>query len=525
MRKILRWWIGLQMFFLGCEHKHLSNAPKFNVLFILADDLGYHDLRCYGSNVYETPHLDALAADGILFTNGYAACQVCSPSRASIMTGKFPTSHGITDWIGAKTGEEWRAAKRYTQALPPQYVRELSAQDTTMAEHFKQSGYKTFFAGKWHLGGKGSYPEDHGFEVNQGGFEAGGPYTGGYFSPFNNPKMEDYPEEEGMHLSLKLAQETNRFIQKSKVDPFFAFLSFYAVHAPIQTSVEKWSHFREKMSQSTIDDEGFKMERRLPIRKYQDDPVYAGLVQQMDEGVGAVVTKLKDLGLYENTIIVFTSDNGGVASGDNYATANAPLRGGKGYQWEGGLKVPYIIRIPKMPAGRSDLVVSGVDFLPTLMALSGNSIVNKNDMDGMDFSAMLNENTALARSLFWHYPHYGNQGGDPSSIIRKGRHKLIYYHEDETIELYDLIQDPNESLDISMENKKLADDLFLELMTHLTNHNSKFTYPDPEFNLDSLEIKQTYYRTELKARLERQRKSKLTKDWKPNDDWWGSTID
>ena len=525
MYRIYAFWCVSVIFLLNCTSQGTQEKSKYNVLFILADDLGYHDLGCYGSKLYETKHLDALAEDGTRFVNGYAACQVCSPSRASIMTGKFPSNHGITDWIGAKVGEDWRQAKRHTKSLPPAYVRQLSADDVTMAEYFKKSGYRTFFAGKWHLGGEGSYPEDHGFDENQGGFEAGGPYTGGYFSPFNNPKMKDYPNEKGMHLSLKLAKETSKFIERSKHQPFLAFLSFYAVHAPIQTSEEKWGHFRQKVEEQGYHNEGFAMERRLPIRKYQDDPVYAGLVQQMDEGVGEVINKLKSLGIYDNTIIVFTSDNGGVASGDNYATSNAPLRGGKGYQWEGGLKVPYILKAPQIQASSSDLIVSGVDFLPTLLALSQGYSVDYNDVDGIDFSKSIGANQISSRSLYWHYPHYGNQGGDPSSVLRKGQYKLIYYHEDEHKELYDIFQDPEEVNDIASMNSKLTEDLFSELMDHLTKREAKFAALDPMFDQDSLDMKQQFYRTKLKERLEEQRLKKISKDWKPNENWWGSTID
>ena len=423
-------------------HNSHKTPEKLNVLFILADDLGYHDLGCYGSTLYETPHLDALAEDGTRFTNGYAACQVCSPSRASIMTGRFPSAHGITDWIGARVGEDWRKANRFTKLLPPDYNRELSASDHSLAEYFKENDYATFFAGKWHLGGEGSYPEDHGFDVNRGGFEAGGPYTGGYFSPFNNPKMNDFPEEKGMSLSLKLAKETNQFIEQNQHNPFFAFLSFYAVHAPIQTSQEKWAYYRDKIERDGYADEGFQMERILPIRQYQDDPVYAGLVQQMDEGVGAVIDKLKELDLYDNTIIIFTSDNGGVASGDNYATSNAPLRGGKGYQWEGGLKVPFILKSKQLDMNICDIPVSGVDLLPTLLSWTNQELHDDYAIDGMDIRDLVTGSSFSDRSLIWHYPHYGNQGGEPSSIIRNGKYKLIYYYEDGHTELYDLDSGP-----------------------------------------------------------------------------------
>lgn len=221
--------------FLGCTSEGEPDRPdKPNVLLIIADDLGYHDLSVLGSEYYETPHLDRLAERSMIFTHGYASSRVCSPSRASLMSGKDPARHGITDWIGARTGEDWREQGRHTKLLPPDYVNHLPHEYVILPEAMKEEGYKTFFAGKWHLGGEGSYPEDHGFDINRGGYEAGGPYTGGYFSPFNNPKMEDYPEEKGLSLSEKLAKETSTFIRQHKETPFFAVLSFYAVHAPFK---------------------------------------------------------------------------------------------------------------------------------------------------------------------------------------------------------------------------------------------------------------------------------------------------
>ncbi|HLR25441.1 MAG TPA: sulfatase-like hydrolase/transferase, partial [Fodinibius sp.] len=333
--------------FLSCTTKETNDPPpKPNVLFIIADDFGAHDLSSMGSDYYETPNLDQLAAQSMVFTNGYTAARVCSPARASIMSGKTPARHGITDWIGAPAGTDWRAQGRHSKLLPPEYVHHLPHEYMVLPEAMKEAGYKTFFAGKWHLGDEGSYPQDHGFDINKGGYEAGGPYSGGYFSPFNNPKMEDYPEERGMSLPEKLAKETSSFIKANKDTSFFAYLSFYAVHAPIQSSREKWKKYRNKADSMGIAETGFKMGHFLPIRQVQDNPIYAGLVEHMDDAVGAVLETLVREGLEENTIVIFTSDHGGVAAGDDYATSNRPLRGGKGYQYEGGLRVPYFIKLP-----------------------------------------------------------------------------------------------------------------------------------------------------------------------------------
>jgi len=283
----------LAVFFtISCQPK-VEITKKPNILFILADDFGYHDLSVSGSKYYETPNIDRIANEGMNFTDGYATCQVCSPSRASIMSGKFPARHGITDWIGAKTGEAWRKAGRYNQLLPPEYVHALPAEYTTLPEAMKEVGYTTFFAGKWHIGEKGSWPEDHGFDINKGGWDVGSP-RGGYFSPWENPNLESGPD--GENLSMRLAQETVNFIKENKDTSFFAYLSFYAVHGPIQTTNEKWAKYRQKAEDLGIAETGFEMGHFLPIRQVQDNPVYAGLVEAMDDAVGHVLTCFKCFG-------------------------------------------------------------------------------------------------------------------------------------------------------------------------------------------------------------------------------------
>lgn len=233
--KLFAVWIFL---FSSYHHLYSSERQKLNFLFILADDYGYYDTSISGSHFYETPNIDKIATQGMIFTNGYACCQVCSPSRASIITGKFPARHGITDWIGAATGEEWRNAGRFNKLLPPEYLHNLPNEYTTLPEAMKEAGYLTFFAGKWHLGEKGSWPEDHGFDINKGSWDAGSP-KGGYFSPFENPNLKDGPA--GENLDMRLARETVQFLKDNKNKPFFAFLSFYAVHSPLETTHEKWS--------------------------------------------------------------------------------------------------------------------------------------------------------------------------------------------------------------------------------------------------------------------------------------------
>ena len=312
---------------------HARGGERPNVIFILADDYGWNDLSCMGSKYYETPNLDRLAKHGVKFTNAYAACQVSSPSRASIMTGKYTPRHGITDWIGEKSGEAWRTMERHNKLLPADYTWNLPAEEYTLAECLRDNGYTTFIAGKWHLGEKGSWPEDHGFEINKGGWTNGSP-KGGYFVPYQNPKLSDGPA--GENLSMRLSNETVDFMRehkkRNKKKPFFAYLSFYAVHGPIQTTQENWNYFRNKAEKAGIKENGFVVDRTLPVRQTQDNPVYAGLIKQMDDAIGVVLDAVEEMGLDENTLIVFTSDNGGVTSGDAYSSSLLPLRGGKGRQ-------------------------------------------------------------------------------------------------------------------------------------------------------------------------------------------------
>jgi arylsulfatase A-like enzyme len=497
---------------------------KPNVLFILADDLGYHDLSCMGSEFYETPHIDRIALEGMIFTDGHATCQVCSPSRASIMCGQFPARHGITDWIGARSGEEWRKLNRHTRLLPAEYLHNLPHDLTVLPEALKETGYLTFFAGKWHLGSEGSFPEDHGFDFNQGGYERGGP-RGGYFSPYNNPKLGD--GEPGENLSLRLARETVDFIREHQDTSFLAYLSFYAVHSPIQTTREKWEKYRQKAEGMGIAETGYIMERRLPIRQVQDNPIYGGLVETMDDAVGMVLDCLDELGLAENTIVIFTSDNGGVSSGDNFSTSNLPLRGGKGYQWEGGIREPYFIRVPWLvePGSSCNVPVTGTDFYPTILELVGAELKPDEHIDGVSLVPLLTGGNIPERPLYWHYPHYGNQGGDPSSILREGDWKLIHYWEDGHYELYNLTEDPGESQDVAAEYPDIAGSMRTRLLAWLEEVNARMPVPDPEYNPELEEKRmEEDIRNGLWPRLEKNRLDYLDPDWQPNEDWWGSMV-
>ncbi len=523
MRKNIRLLILVPVLlsFMSCQEHPEEAKKRPNVLFILADDLGVHDLSSTGSSYYETPNIDRIASEGMVFEQGYAASRVCSPSRASIMTGKFTARHGITDWIGAKSGTTWRDHKRYDKLLPAEYVHALPKADVVLPEAMKAAGYTTFFAGKWHLGNKGSYPEDHGFDINKGGWERGSP-IGGYFSPWINPNLEN--SVDGENLSMRLANETSDFIKKYKDSTFFAMLSFYAVHGPIQTTQGKWAKYREKAVNTGLADRGYVMERNLPIRQVQDNPIYAGLVESMDDAVGQVLNTLEQLGLDENTIVIFTSDNGGVASGDAFSTTNLPLRGGKGYQWEGGIREPFFIKVPWLDNGgvSTEYPVSGTDFYPTILDLVDIDSLPGQHVDGISLKPLLEGKSMPERPLFWHYPHYGNQGGDPSSIVRMGKWKLIHYWEDGSNELYDLEKDPGEQENVQEEYPEITEGLSSKLNSWLEEVKAAAPLKDPEYDQSMDELRNTQITNELWPKLEKERLDFLSETFEPNTDWWGS---
>ncbi|HJN07070.1 MAG TPA: sulfatase [Pirellulaceae bacterium] len=495
-------------------------AERPNVVFILADDLGWRDLSVEGSEFYESPNVDRIANEGMRFTRGYATCQVCSPSRASIMTGKYPARLDITDWIGAAAGTDW---KRNTRLLPAQYNRHLPHEDISLAEAFREGGYRTFFAGKWHLGGEGSFPEDHGFEVNVGGHHRGSP-PGGYFSPYNNPKMENGPA--GESLPIRLGKETAQFIEQHKDEPFFCYLSFYSVHGPLQTTPRLWEKYRRKATQGAQPESRFIIDRTTPVRQVQDHPAYGGMVEAMDVAVGKVLKTLDRLRLADNTIVVFTSDNGGVSAGDGKATSNLPLRGGKGRQWEGGIREPYYIRWPGVVQARatSDVPVIGTDFYPTLLELTGLSSRPNQHVDGVSLVPLIQGKTIRERDLFWHYPHYGNQGGEPSAIIIRDNWKLIHYYEDQRRELYHLSEDIGEQRDLAGKFPDKVAELGKRLQVWLTETEAKMPIPNPGFSEARAVEQRNRIRNRDLPNLERAAANVLKKSWSPNDTWWGSKV-
>jgi len=495
-----------------------AQAKKTNFLFILADDLGRNDMQIEGSTFYETPNIDRLAAGGMRFNYGYATCQVCSPSRASIMTGKYPPRNGITDWIGAATGTNW---KRNDRVLPAPNANHLSAADTTIAEALKAAGYKTFFAGKWHMGGRGSLPTDHGFDINKGGHHRGSP-PGGYFSPYKNPLLTDGPA--GESLPIRLANETAKFIEDNKDKPFLAYLAFYSVHGPIQTTKELRDKYRKKAEKQGLAKTRFIFDRTQAVRQVQDNPIYAGMMESMDDAVGIVLKKLKELGLDNDTVVIFTGDNGSVTSGDSYSTAVLPMRGGKGRQWEGGIRVPFYINAPGItkPGSITATPASGIDFYPTILDLAGIPMPPKQHVDGVSLLPVLKGGKIPDRNLYWHYPHYGNQGGEPSSIIRSGNMKLIHYWEDGRDELYNIKDDIGEKTDIAAAKPETVSTMRAKLDKWLKETGAIIPQPDPRFNAEKKKQQLQRKKTAGMQGLEKRHAAYLKPDWQPNKTWWGS---
>ena len=446
-----------------------GNVPKFssraklkanpNIVFFLVDDLGWTDLGCYGSKFYETPNIDALCKSGMKFNQAYAACQVCSPTRASILTGKYPQRFGVTDYINPSGKNQPVQWNRKTKLLPAPYRDHLPLEEVTIAEQLKSRGYATFFAGKWHLGNKGYWPEDQGFDVNKGGLERGGPYGGKrYFSPYDNERLSDGPE--GEHLPDRLATEATQFISANRDNPFLVYLSFYSVHTPLmgrEDLVEKYEKLKPKMDESEI----WGKEGKRKVRQVQEHAVYAAMVQAMDDAVGKVLDSLTENGLNDNTVVMFMSDNGGLSTSEGYPTSNLPLRGGKGWIYEGGIREPMIVRAPGLtrPGTDCNSIVSSVDFYPTIMELAGMPEDDRPDIDGSSIVDLLRGGEENRKPIFWHYPHYGNQGGSPSAAIRDGDWKLIQWFETGEYSLYNLAKDIGEKEDLAKSDPELVQNL------------------------------------------------------------------
>jgi len=418
-----------------------------NIILILTDDLGWKDLGCQGSDFYQTPHLDRMAREGMRFTQAYAAGPVCSPTRASLMTGQHPARLRLTDWLPGRADRKDQKMKR------PVIATNLPAGTFTLAKALKSAGYVTAHIGKWHLGGKGSLPQDHGFDVNVAGDHTGTPLS--YFAPYRRGNammagLEDAPP--GEYLTDRLTSEAGKFIEASREKPFFIYLAHYAPHIPLLAKSNLVAKYQSALKPGATHTNAF----------------YAAMIESIDEGVGRILRKLDDLKLANDTLVVFTSDNGGLSTkeGPNTpATSNAPLRAGKGHLYEGGLRVPLIVRWPgQVQTVVQHAPVCSVDLFPTLLAAAGVRIPLDVPIDGVSFLPFFERRGPPDRGYyFWHYPHYSNQGGRPGGAIRQGEWKLIEFYENGYLELYDLKADPGETNNLAGALSQRANDLAKKL--------------------------------------------------------------
>jgi arylsulfatase A-like enzyme len=460
---------------------------------ILIDDLGVRDLGCTGSTFYETPNLDRMAAEGVRFTNAYAASSLCSPARAAIMTGRHPVRVDITNYI---------PGRGMGRLVGPRYRHELSLDERTVAAALRDGGYQTWHVGKWHLGGTGFLPTDHGFDVNLGGNHQGALYHCGYFAPWVGrrdgstlPGLEH--AEPGEYMTDRLTDESIRLIRQRRKDaPFFLHLSHYAVHMPIQSPPALVGKYEAKARRLGLD----KVEALLPgelhpalhypgvrvaRRVLQSHAGYAAMMENLDWNVGRLFAALQAEGVADNTLVVFLSDNGGLSTSEEGApTCNLPYAEGKGWSEEGGLRIPLLAQWPgRAPGGRvNETPVWQCDLYPTFLAAAGLPAEPDRHVDGVDVLATLTDGATLPRDPFcWHYPHYSNQGGGPTGAIRDGDWKLIEWYETGRAALYNLREDVSESFDLSAECPERAAALLDRLRAWRHGINAGMPVPNPHY--------------------------------------------
>ena len=457
------------LFCLGLSSVPLAAAPAAkpppNIVFILVDDMGWADGACFGSRFYQTPQMDALAKSGVRFTAAYAACAVCSPTRAALMTGKYPARLHITDWI---PGE---GAPKNSRFKIPAWQEHLPLEETTLATALKRLGYTTAHIGKWHLGGDEYLPQHQGFDTNIAGGETGHPAS--YFWPYgatNNehrvPGLAARGGHKGDYLTDQLTDEAVNFIAANQGRPFYLNFCHYAVHAPLMGKQELIDEAADRLGADG-----------------QSNKVYYAMLRSVDESVGRILKTLDELHLTDNTIVIFSSDNGGaVHFGQPPATSNFPLRAGKGYAYEGGLRVPLIVKAPGVTHAGTvcDTPVITMDFFPTLLELAGaDKAASRTAVDGVSFAPLLRGEAETPHSeLFWHYPHYWNGGKiSPYSVARVGDWKLIRFYETGTEELYDLKNDLSEKNNLARSNPEKRNELSARLDAWLKETGAQLPVP------------------------------------------------
>ena len=450
-------------------------AERPNVVLILADDLGWADLGCYGADLHETPHLDRLATEGVRFTQAYAM-SVCSPSRAALLTGQHAARLHITIWAeGSLQGPTNR------KLLQADSQHDLPHSETTLAKYLQDVGYLTALVGKWHLGGAGYFPETHGFDVNIGGTHWGAPQT--FWWPYRGSgrfgtEFRYVPHLEfgrpGEYLTDRLTDEALHVIDRAAGKPFFLYLAHHAPHTPIEARAGDVDHFAAKLR---------------PDLRHQN-PVYAAMVKSLDESVGRVLAHLKQRGLDRSTIVVFASDNGGYVGTDRRSgqtvpvTSNTPLRSGKGSLYEGGIRVPLVVRWPGVTTAGVEChePVVLMDLFHTLRAAAGSVSPPASGADGLDLVPLLKNPTGkLARdTLYFHYPHY-YETTTPVGAVRAGDWKLVEYLEDHRVELFNLRDDPGERTDLAAKMPEKAAELQTRLRTWRVSVDAAMPKPNPDF--------------------------------------------
>lgn len=456
--------IFISFWILSCNGQSKS-VTKPNIVLIMVDDMGYSDLACFGSDLHETPNIDQLGNSGMIFANAYSSAPVCSPTRASLLTGKPPVSTGITEHI---RGRAFKVTSKHA-LIPPENGIGLALDEITIAEVLKEQGYATGIVGKWHLGGEEFGAIKQGFDYVVAANQNGGP--GNYFFPYANTKPDLISNgEQGEYLTDRITKEAISFIDNKKRKPFFLYLSYFAVHIPLQAKEDLLKKYENKIADTN------------PV--YHRNPRYAAMVETLDTNIGNLIAYLKKEKLLKNTLIVLTSDNGGLSVKEGAytpATNNYPCKAGKGYLYEGGIKVPLIVHWPgEVKANsRSNYPVITYDFLTTISSVSGAI----REMPGsVDFSPVfLSQKKLDERAIFWHAPHYSNQGGKPAAAIRMGKYKLIHYFNGPSNELYDLEKDKGEQINLSTVLPEVSDSLYCMLNDWLEETDAKIPAPNPEF--------------------------------------------
>ncbi len=498
-----------------------EQEAKPNVVFFLVDDMGWSDLGCYGSSFYETPTIDEFAKEGVLFTNAYAACHVCSPTRASILTGKYPARIHLTDFLPG------RREFPFQKLLNAEIMQHLPVDDKTIADMFHDNGYNTAIIGKWHLGSEPYNPMEIGFDIHIPDWLQGVAKT--FYSPYGLGGL-DAPE--GEYLTDRLTDEALKYIEDNRDHPFFLYFAHFAVHDPIEGRMDLVQKYEEKLKQmpppsgdpyilegnpddpepltrQELDELLKKPEysgydilpnRTVKIKQLQDNVQFAAMVESVDESFKRVLSKLDELGLDENTIVVFFSDNGGMSAanywdpdrnipeselGKAFSTSNLPLRGAKGWLYEGGIREPLIIKWPgKGEKGViCDVPVISTDFYPTLLEMTGIGGMAGNGPDGVSLVPLLTGGTGLDRkALYWHFPHYSNHGmQSPGGAIRSGDFKLLEYYENYSVQLFNLKEDLGEQHDLSEEYPEKVDELREMLHKWREDVNAQMMPPNPDY--------------------------------------------